>query len=83
MATLTQIRAELAGMRCLSDAPSEEPVTVNGWYRNTDGTHSKIAWNDGQMRVQVTIRADADIAEYDRLDAEGFALWHAQEGVEV
>lgn len=32
------------------EMPTKEPVTVEGWYENTDGTVSRYYWNSGRLR---------------------------------
>ena len=37
--------------------PTKEPVTIGGWYANTDGTWTEYIWRNGQLcegRTQAT-----------------------------
>lgn len=39
------------------------PVTVSGWYENTDGTVTFYHWQDGQLIKGRTVNGWSDVSE--------------------
>lgn len=62
-------------------APTIEPVTVGGWYENTDGSVSEYRWQSvGQSqghRLVRTVASWADVPGRDELEAAD-AAYQAQ-----
>lgn len=76
--TKEELQAELAKLRVETTATPVEPVTVSGWYRNTDDTRSRFYWADGTPQVSATIAADADTARFEELELALLAIWEAE-----
>ena len=69
------IVAEMKTLRSWSKAPTAEPVTLDGWYKCTDGTYAQFRWKGG--RAIETLRL-VSVESHDRflqLDKEGADLF--------
>lgn len=44
---------------------TKTPVTVSGWYENTDGTVTHYGWRDGQLYSGSTVEGWADVPNRD------------------
>lgn len=70
MRTSKEIAEDIRRLLAVSESPTIEAVTVNGWYACFDGTYCRIVWALSRPIVSVRLKRVESRARFEDLEIE-------------